>query len=116
MATQVEREKAQAVLDKWFSQDDPAPMKPERQVLFQRLCTKEAERLQFFLTKNVTKKARTELEEWAGIFAKAATRETVPIGLSRSVAPFMGRTLTAYRAGKVQSYIRRPKGKLYEGF
>ncbi len=102
------------LFDKYFSTEDPAPMEPDRQEYFQRRCAKEAELLRYFLTKPLTNKARKEIADFERYFSKASTIPVVAIGLSRSLAPFMSRSLTAYRAGKVQSYSRRPKGKLYE--
>ena len=114
MPTQEEIDRAEAAVKKFSSYGDRSHMEPKRQELFQRLCTKEAARLRFFLTKPLSKKARAELVEWEIIFSKSSTITTVPTGLSQTIAPFMGRTLTAYRKGKVQSYRRWPKGKIYE--
>lgn len=105
---------AQKVFDKFFITEDPSPMNSDRQEYFQRRCAKEAELLRYFLTKPLTKKARKEISDFERYFSKAATMPVVTLGLSRSLAPFMGRSLTAYRAGEVQSYSRRPKGKIYE--
>lgn len=114
MVTKAQKIRAAEVLDKYFSLDDPSPLAPETQKLFQRLCQKEAERLRYFLTKPLSKKARKEVADFERGFSRAGTMAVVPHGLSRCLCPFMGRTLTAYRMGKIQSYSRRPKGKIYE--
>ena len=115
MTTQMELDKAGEDFDRIFNNcEDPTPMDPDRQEYFQRRCAKEAELLRYFLTKPLTKKARKEITDFEQLFSKASLMPVVAIGLSRSLAPFMGRSLTAYRAGEVQSYRRRPKGKIYE--
>ena len=43
MPTKAQKIAAAAVLDKYFSLDDPSPMQKERQAYFQQRCGKEAE-------------------------------------------------------------------------
>jgi hypothetical protein len=114
MPTKAQKQRAAEVLDKMVSLDDPSPMDQDWQEFFQRLCAKEAERLRYFLTKPLSQKARKEICDFERYYSQASTMPVVPHGIGRCLCPFMGRTLTAYRAGKVQSYSRRPKGKLYE--
>lgn len=113
MGTHAEMDRVTEVFDRLFNQcDDLNPLDPDRQKYFQRLCATEAEGLRYFLTKPLTKKARKEITDFERYFSKASVMPVVPIDLTRVLAPFMRRSLTAYRAGEVRSYTRRPKGMI----
>ncbi len=114
MATQAQKKQVSKIVDKCFSLDNPDPMDQRSQAYFQRRCAQEAKLLRFFLTKPLTKKAQKEISDFEQYFSGTATMPVVAIGLSESLAPFLGRSLTAYRQGRVYSYRRRPKGKMYE--